>query len=196
VQYSFKNKFNHVLTITYYKTTNTVLIQGKSNRLYDDTILWFSDRIYQKPVEIVQIIIGTIEDFEKYKISFDEDLIDSELQRIVGNVYNNSKILHLPEKKWLKTSFILINFDIELPEYYPAIAGSLKVIEGFLRRSLIQKVGFQSFKKTGAFDHFDPGDKAEIFSLVKEENLSLSSFSILSICSRESLKNFLFKSQT
>lgn len=164
--YKLMNNSMQELTLTYYKTTRSVFLQGKSTRLYDDILLWFSDKLYQNPEEIIQTIIETMEDFKKYKISFKEDLLEKQLQDKIGDIYNDSKILQPPEKKWLKTSFILVNLNIDLPEYYPAIAGSLKVIEGLLRRILLQKCGLASFhRKTGGFEQFNYNESQKIWEL-------------------------------
>ncbi len=167
--YKLMDKNKYEITVTYYKNKHKVFIQGKTTRLYDDIILWFADKIFENPREIIEIIFNSIEDFNKYEVKFPDDAIDELLKDRLGDLYDDPKIISLHEKKWLKTSFYLYLFIKEMPEYYPVIAGSLKIIEGILRRILIKKYGLKNAFKEGtkSFKHFRKID--ENTYVMKEE---------------------------
>lgn len=154
--YKLKDNVGYELTINYYPDKNKILIQGKTTRLYDDVILWFTDKTIENPQDIVEIIFNSLEDFNKYDIKFPDMLITKQLEEKLGEFYSDVKIMIDPERKWLKTSFYLLYFEKDLPEYYPVVAGSIKVIEGILRRLLLKKYGNKAFKQhTKAFQHFE-----------------------------------------
>ncbi len=146
----------HEVSITYYKNTHKVFIQGRTTKLYDDVILWFADKIIDEPSQIIEIVFSSMEEFCKYDVKFPDEVIENQLRREFGPLYEGNAVLEDAEKKWLKTSLFLLNLTKNLPEYYPVIAGSIKIIEGLLRRILIKRYGLQgAFKaKSKAFKHF------------------------------------------
>ncbi|MHB1646813.1 MAG: hypothetical protein EVG15_10805 [Candidatus Acididesulfobacter diazotrophicus] len=144
--YKLKNGHKLEITVTYYKTNHKVFIQGKNTKLFKDAVIWFVDKTIKDPDEIIKIVFNSINDFDKYKICFSDNLAESELKNKIGAAYDDNLILYNEEKKWLKVSFYLLNLDMNLPEYYHAVAGSIKVIEGILNRILLNKCGHDSFK--------------------------------------------------
>lgn len=144
------------LTVTWYKTSHKFLMQGLTTSLWDDVSLWFAGKIKEDPIEIVRIVYDDYEKFTGYQIKCSDALLDKLLKEQLDQVYDNRKILRDEERKWLKTSCLLCEMDIELPEYYPVISSSLKVVEGILRRICINKFGLTSFNPTtGGFQHFE-----------------------------------------
>ncbi len=143
----YKLKDSHKLetTVTYFKTTHKVFIQGKDAKLFKDVILWFTGKVIKEPEEIIKIVFNSIDDFNKYKIDYSDNIIEDALKKEIGAVYNDTSALQNEERTWLKVSFYLLKLDINLPEYYPAVAGSIKVIEGILTRILLNKCGYKSF---------------------------------------------------
>lgn len=133
------------LTITWYKTSHKLMIQGKTTPLWDDTVLWFAGHICDNPEEIINIVFDTYEMFDKTRIKYDDAFLERLLHEKIEDVYGNSKILKDYEVKWLKTSLFLIETNIDLPEYYPSICSAIKVIEGILRRVCMNKFGPTSF---------------------------------------------------
>ncbi len=148
--YKLKNAAGHELAVNYYPKNHKVFIQGRTTKLYDDVVLWFADKIIENPQEIVEIIFNSMDDFNKYNIEFPDELITKHLIEKTDDAF---KLLVEDEKKWLKTSFYLLYFIKDLPEYYAVVSGSLKVVEGILRRILINKYGLRGAfqEKTKAF---------------------------------------------
>lgn len=142
------------VTITWFKTTHTLMVQGRTTPLWDDVILWFADKMCENPKDIIEIVFDTYEKFDKTKIKYDDGLLNNLLQDKIKDVYKNSKILKDYEIKWLKTSLFLLELNLDLPEYYPCISSAIKVVEGMLRRICIPKFGPYSFDK-GRFAQFE-----------------------------------------
>lgn len=155
-QFKLKNLYGHLLTLHYYPSTESLLIQGHSTKLFKDVIIWFLDKTIESPEEIVKIIFESTEDFYKYEISFPDELIDKNLEQEIGFHYYNDKFIKETERKWLKVSYYLLNFERSLPDYYPSISASLKVIEGILTRILLTRCGWEAFNpKSKAILVFD-----------------------------------------
>lgn len=142
------------LTIHWYPGTNGLLVQGRTSNLMDDLVLWLVDHTASGPKEVIDLLFESFDSIRKQKIIFPEDLIETELQRRIGTAYSNPRLVTDYEKKWLKTSLFLCNLDIQLPEYYPAISSSIKVVEGLLRRLCIFKFGVSSFTDGSKFTQF------------------------------------------
>jgi len=173
-QLKLRNPHKHLLTLNYYPSTEKLVVQGYSNKLFKDVILWFLDKTIESPEEIVKIIFNSIKDFEKYEILFPDKLIDEALQKEIGDHYKNDKFLKETERKWLKVSYYLLKFERNLPDYYPSISASLKVIEGVLRRILINRFGWQGpfnpkSKAILAFDFNEQQQKWELKSEYKNK---------------------------
>ena len=165
--YKLKDKVGHELTVNYYPNKHKVFIQGRTTKLYDDVVLWFADKIIENPQDIIEIIFNSIEDFEKYPIKFPDEVITEGLKKEIGEYYSDSKVVNDSERKWLKTSYFLLHLKIDLPEYYPVVAGSIKVVEGMLRRILLTKYGIHAFKrKTKAFQHFEYDEDENRYKLI------------------------------
>ncbi len=143
-QIKLRNTYNHLITLNYYPSTATLLIQGHSTKLFKDVVFWFLDKTIESPEEIVKIIFQSIQDFEKYQIKFPDEIIDKALENEIGIHYKDDKFLKDTERKWLKVSYYLLKFEKDLPDYYPSISASLKVIEGILRRIIINHCGLSS----------------------------------------------------
>jgi len=161
------------VSVTYYKGTHKVLIQGRTTKLYDDVILWFADKIIDDPGQIIEIVFNSMEDFCRYNIKFPDEVTEKQLKEQLGPLYEDNRVLQDAERKWLKTSLFLLHLTKDLPEYYPVVAGSIKIIEGLLRRILIKRYGFQgAFKeKSKAFKHFHY-NKTEGKYVLKDEYMN------------------------
>jgi len=110
-----------------------------------------------------------MEDFEKYSIKFPDEVITEGLKKEIGDHYSDSKVINDSERKWLKTSYFLLHLKVNLPEYYPVVAGSIKIIEGILRRVLLRKYSIYAFKpKTKAFKHFERDESNNRYKLKNE----------------------------
>lgn len=142
------------VTVTWFKTNHTLMIQGRTTPLWDEVVLWFADKTCDNPKDIIEIVFDAYEKFGETKIKYDDNFLDSLLREKIEVVYDNSKILKDYEIKWLKTSLYLLELKLDLPEYYPCISSAIKVIEGVLRRICINKFGVASFKRRN-FDQFE-----------------------------------------
>lgn len=133
------------LTVSWFKTSHTLMIQGRTTSLWDDVILWFAGKICEKPEGIIELVFDSYEKLDRTKITYDDVLLERLLKEKIEDVYSSSRILKSYEFKWLKTSLFLIEMNLDLPEYYPAISSAIKVIEGILRRICLIKFGVESF---------------------------------------------------
>ena len=134
------------VTVTWYKTNHTLLIQGRTTNVWDEVALWFVGRIEGNPDAVIQIIFDSKEKFAGVKISYNEPYIEGLLYKKIGDAYSNSKVLRGFEAKWLNMSQFFLELDIKLPDYYPTISASMKIIEGILRRICTLKFGRDSFR--------------------------------------------------
>ena len=134
------------VTVTWYKTTHTLMIQGCTTNVWDEVALWFVGRVGDNPDPVIEMIFDCKEKFKGVKISYDETYIESLLQGKIGNAYQNQKVLKGFKGKWLNMSQFLLDLQVDLPDYYPTISASMKIIEGILRRICTLKFGMASFK--------------------------------------------------
>lgn len=141
------------VTISWFKTSHTLMVQGRTTPLWDEIILWFADKICVNPKDIIEIVFDTYEKFDKTKIKYDDNFLSKLLREKIKEVYG-TKIVMDYEIKWLKTSLFLLELNLDLPEYYPSISSAIKVIEGILRRICLTKLGKDSFKGRN-FDQFE-----------------------------------------
>jgi hypothetical protein len=142
------------VTITWFKTNHTLMVQGRTTPLWDDTILWFADKLCENPTGIIQIVFDSQDKFDKTSIQYDDDYLEQQLKDKIRDVYGNFKILKNYEIKWLKTSLFLLMLKVDLPEYYPCIGSAIKVVEGMLVRMCTNAFTFRSFDK-GKFAQFE-----------------------------------------
>ena len=144
---------NFHLALHYYKTSNRLLIQGKTSPLYYDVLA-----LLMKGLDASRLADAILESADLGPIElFPEEEIENELEGLLGKeVYHNGFLLQDAERNWLKTSLFLFKKGYELPEYYPLVAGPLKIIEGILRRILIHRLGNKAFPNNiRHFTHFD-----------------------------------------
>lgn len=134
------------VTVTWYKTTHTLMLQGRTTNVWDEVALWFVGRVEDNPNTVIEMIFDCKEKFEGVKISYDETYIESLLRGKIGNAYHNQKVLRGFEVKWLNMSQFFLDLQVELPDHYPTISASMKIIEGILRRICTVKFGMDSFK--------------------------------------------------
>jgi len=134
------------VTVTWYKTTHTLMIQGRTTNVWDEVALWFVGRVEENPTAVIEMIFDCKEKFEGIKISYDETYIETLLLGKIGNAYRNQRVLRGFEVKWLNMSQFFLDLKIDLPDHYPTISASMKIIEGILRRICFLKFGPDSFK--------------------------------------------------
>jgi len=126
---------NQRLTLHYYSQGAKLLLQGKKNQIADTILLWYADNTISNAQDIIRLVFKSYEDIEKTEEIFPEEILDKKIRETIGNYYN---LLNEQEKKWLKVSLYLLKLHKDLGEYYPTIAGTLKTIEGILKRILLK----------------------------------------------------------
>ncbi|MEH2247535.1 type II toxin-antitoxin system RnlA family toxin [Nostoc sp.] len=129
------SKYNDSLTLTYYKITNKLLIQGKPLYGY-----------YQISYFLAQFtdLNGFLEIVYKGEeapntINVDENFIEKQLKTLLPNAYSN---LGEGILKMLRTSYTLKDISIPLPDYSCYVFPALRALEGTMRRLLFSEVGY------------------------------------------------------
>lgn len=182
IKLEIKTKNNLELTVTWYKTSHKFLIQGMKTLLWDDVILWLASEIKENPIEIIEIVFDEYEKFKLYKLKYSDDMLDNLLKEKVGKVYNYNNVLKDFDKKWLKTAYLLCKIDIKMPEYYPVVSSSLKVIEGLLKRICLNKFGSSSFGDGNSFYQFDERPQnGGVYELKEEYKNSINNSSVVKL---------------
>jgi len=138
------------LTLHYYPQTAKLLVQGKKNHIADLILTWYADYQIDSAQDIIKLVFKSYEDIEKTEEIFPDEVLERKIKDAVGKYYD---ILNNQEKKWLKVSLYLLRLHKDLSEYYPTIAGTLKVIEGMLKRILLKYQCF--FEKHHKFTQFE-----------------------------------------
>lgn len=149
--------------LKHYHTTFRLFLSGQSTHLWDDIFFAITDNLSLNARDIVSIYLKTKKEMQDIQITYDEGILDELISCSLGKeIYNDVRIVTDVEKKWLKTSAFLLYTEIQLPEYYPAIASAIKVIEGVLNRICFEKI---STHEAGNFDYFAPNQKQTVWAL-------------------------------
>lgn len=129
------SKYNDSLTITHYKTTNKLLIQGKPLYGYYQ-ISYFLAKFTDLNGFLEIVYKG--EDAPN-SINVDENFIEEELKSLLPNAYFElgDGIL-----KMLRTSYTLKDISISLADYSCYVFPVLRALEGVMRRLLFNEVGY------------------------------------------------------
>lgn len=176
-------KNNFTVFLSYFPTTGTLYIQGKSGCLWDSVLLDILNETTQNPEEIIEEYFKTQEQLEKCSIKCDNGLLAELSMKLVGdNVYNDGRIFKDYERKWFHTSTFFHYTEIDLEDNCHSVASSVKIIEGLLRRIFNSK-GIPSDDCFNQFDKdetstkhqlkrdyihkFDPASKKHIEDLYK-----------------------------
>jgi len=136
------------LTVTYFKQSNKVLIQGKDTPLFFDVLNLLQKNLPSKMQ--AQTIGDTMGIFIPKE--FPEKDIENELCYELGDSVWNELLIDA-ERKWLKTSQFLFKLELNIPEYFPLLAGPLKVVEGVIKRKILEKVRLERFRTFGDVFH-------------------------------------------
>ncbi len=123
------------ITISYFETRNTLLMQGKTTPLWTNLFFYFSEKLNLSSTEIVKTYIATNSELNQTEITIDSDLIINNLKANLGEeLYSNRNILLPPELEMLKTSEQFLSMNINSFDYSFMLNPSFRVIEGLLRR--------------------------------------------------------------
>jgi hypothetical protein len=123
------SKYNDSLTLTHYRTTNTLLIQGKPLYSYSQVSYFLSQ--YTDLNGFIEIVYKGEEKPNTDVI--DESTIEAELKGVLPNAYSSlgEGILTM-----LRTSYTLKDISIPLPDYSCYVFPALRALEGVMRRFL------------------------------------------------------------
>ncbi|MBD2177980.1 type II toxin-antitoxin system RnlA family toxin [Pseudanabaena sp. FACHB-1998] len=123
------SQYNDSLTITYFKTTNTLVIQGKPLYGYDQATYFLSQ--YTDLDGFVDIVSKGEEDANIPEIN--KDNVEAELKSLLPNAYTQLADGIL---KMLRTSWTLKDISLPLPDYSCYVFPSLRALEGVMRKLL------------------------------------------------------------
>lgn len=126
---------NQRLTLHYYPRGNKLLLQGKENQIAKTILLWYADNTISNVQDIIRLVFEKYEDIEKAEEIFPEGILEEKAKEFLGEYYS---LLNEQERKWLKVSLYLLKLHKDLCEYYATVAGTLKIIEGMLKRILLK----------------------------------------------------------
>jgi len=123
------SQYNDSLTITYYKTTNNLLIQGKPLYGYDQATYFLSK--YTDLDGFVDIVSKGEDNVNILEVNTED--VEAELKALLPNAYSKlgNGIL-----KMLRTSWTLKDMPISLPEYSCYVFPSLRALEGVMKQLL------------------------------------------------------------
>lgn len=126
------SKYNDSLTVTHYRTTNTLLVQGKPLYSYSQVSYFLSQ--YTDLNGFLEIIYKGEE--SPNNIDVDESTIEAELKSLLPNAYSSlgEGILTM-----LRTSYTLKNISIPLPDYSCYVFPALRALEGVMRKLLFNE---------------------------------------------------------
>lgn len=128
------SRYRDSVTITYYKTTKTLLVQGKPLYTYLQ-ILYFMTQYadFSSSLEIgytgqEKVIISDID--------VDKNVVENHLRELLKHSYDELGDVII---KLLKTSYTLKDINIPLPDYSCYVFPSLRALEGVIRKTLFEK---------------------------------------------------------
>lgn len=151
VHFKVTSKYKDSISITLYKSTNRMLVQGRPLYLYSETKSLLSGLIdFDRVVEIESNL---------YKIDIKPNDIQSEIEARLAPViqFLDDKII-----KIITPSIVLMKFDILLDDYSSYVYPALRGVEGYIRKLLeTYSTDCKNTKKLGSlFDStsFEPLD--------------------------------------
>lgn len=123
------SKYSDSLTLTHYRTTNTLLVQGKPLYGYYQVSYFLAD--FTDLNGFLEIVYKGEENPDS--INVDEAVVENNLRVLLPNAYTKlgEGILTM-----LRTSYILKDIEIPLPDYSCYVFPALRALEGVMRRLL------------------------------------------------------------
>lgn len=126
------SRYNDSLTLTHYRTTNTLLIQGKPLYGYYQVSYFLA-----KFTDLNGFLQIVYKGEEKPNLTdVDENIIETELKALLPNAYSS---LGEGILKMLRTSYTLKDISIPLPDYSCYVFPALRALEGVMRKLLFDE---------------------------------------------------------
>ena len=133
----FKIKFEDtfIITVSYYETTKKLLLQGKTNPLWNEVFFYLAEKLSIKYNEIVSLYINANNQLNSIQIEVNDELIKDNLQAILSeDLLQNRNVLLASEVELLKTSKQFLSLNMKTNDYSFMLCPAFRVIEGILRR--------------------------------------------------------------
>ncbi|MDO9304703.1 MAG: type II toxin-antitoxin system RnlA family toxin [Sulfuricurvum sp.] len=144
IKLQFTSPYKDTMTVTRYNNGNT-LFQGKPLYVFSEIKIFLIDILdFENVIDIEN---------EVYKVSIRVDEINEELMMLLSK---SSSYLCETTRKMLSSALTFKKVDIALPDYTPFAFPALRAMEGYLKKSLMDK-GI-SICATNGFNHFDKQD--------------------------------------
>ncbi|SNR66420.1 type II toxin-antitoxin system RnlA family toxin [Desulfurobacterium atlanticum] len=140
------------LTMHYYPSTCKLFVQGKKNRIFDEITIWYANCKSETVEEAIKLIFSSFSEIEKTIEEFPDSILESKVREKITSAYDK---LDQAEKKWIKTSVYMLALHKDLPDFYPAVSGILKLSEGVLKRIFVRRRLFRFEDKRKEFVHFN-----------------------------------------
>ena len=123
-RFVFKNGVGDTLTVNRYKTTGTLLLQGKAAYLYREALSFLS---HCQEISLDDVISCT-NVFHNVEVNSQD--IDNELQYLLPNAYDKIDDTII---KLLSPSLVLMKVNLELSDYSCYVFPVLKALEGYIK---------------------------------------------------------------
>jgi len=128
---------NFSINLTQYNN-GTLLLQGKTNKLFDDSCDLVEKIANPSDKEVIARFISSDErNLENFAAKYTPELIDiaeDNVKEKIGIVYN---YLEPYDRKWFVASECLCLTKIPLPEFSPLVMPASKAFEGFAKKLLV-----------------------------------------------------------
>ena len=137
-EYRAKINRNHFsITLTQYNN-GTLLLQGKTGKLFDDSCDLIEEIANPSDKEVVaRFISGDDENLRIFTGRYTPELIvtaEDNVKEKIGDVFN---YLESHDQKWFVASECLCLTEIPLPEFSPLVMPASKAFEGFAKKLLV-----------------------------------------------------------
>ena len=140
----------------YYGNSKKLLLQGKKNKIYTEIILWYSQKKSKTAADAIKLIFSKFSDIEKVDEVFPDNILKERVLEKIGNAFHG---LQREQQNWLLICEYLVALHKDLPDFYPTISSSLKVVEGILKIYLLNYRIIVNSRKDGFKAVFDKDGK-------------------------------------
>lgn len=131
-------KYYDKVTITQYENTGKLLLQGKTWNVWDNLCNAIEKKLNTPVTEIILRYMGkSDENEEKITDIVTDSLTIKATQKIHARMGNSFDFLYEHDKKLLISSQAMLDAGIDYGDYYCYVAPALRVIEGYLKKVLI-----------------------------------------------------------